>query len=202
MHDTVLTKPFTTQSNSRRPLILVILDGWGSAPEGPFNAIALAHTPTLDFLTENYPHTLLYAHGTHVGLPDNQVGNSEAGHMNIGAGRTVVQDSVIISTAIRNGSFFKNHAFLSAIDHVKKNGSALHIMGILSGEQCPHMSPDHLIALCAFVKSHGLAGRTFWHFFTDGRDSPPHAALSIWESIRKNVKGALRPVSGARRLYF
>lgn len=170
---------------SRPPVVLVILDGWGIAPRGKYNAISQAKTPTMDYLWENYPHTKLSASGSAVGLPEGQVGNSEAGHLNIGSGRVVIQDAVHISNSIDDGTFFKNPAFLSAIQHAQKHGSALHIMGIFSGEQCPHMSPEHVLALHKLSQRYAIPVR--WHFFTDGRDSPPYGALQMWKDFRSKI---------------
>lgn len=191
----------TKQKRTNIPLVLMILDGWGVAPPGPKNAIAQAKTPVMDRLWREYPHTLLYAHGEHVGLPKGQVGNSEAGHMNIGAGRVVVQDSVYISESIKDGTFFKNPAFLEAIAHAKKHGGRVHLMGILSSDQCPHMSPDHVNALSRLLYSHNV--RAILHFFTDGRDSPPRYALTAWKRILGEFadgQGSVGTVAG--RLYL
>ncbi|HBH46082.1 MAG: phosphoglycerate mutase (2,3-diphosphoglycerate-independent) [Candidatus Jacksonbacteria bacterium RIFOXYC2_FULL_44_29] len=185
----------------RPPLALIILDGWGLAPPGPYNAITQANTPNFDNLWENYSHTKLSAHGSEVGLPAGQVGNSEAGHLNLGAGRKVIQDSVYISEAIADGTFYKNPAFLEAVRHVKLYNSQLHLMGILSGDQCPHMSPDHVIALSKFIDSHKIDA--IWHFFTDGRDSLPHAALPEWQKLKAAMVPELKRVGMvAGRLYL
>ncbi|PLX27278.1 2,3-bisphosphoglycerate-independent phosphoglycerate mutase [Candidatus Parcubacteria bacterium] len=169
------------------PLILVILDGWGIDKDGPGNAISLAKTPTIDGLGKKYPFTKIYAHGKHVGLPDGQVGNSEAGHMNIGAGRLVEQDSVKISTNIEDGTFFKNPAFLGAIRHVKKSNSRLHIMGLLSNGQSPHSDPGHLMALIEFARKNNIKD-VFLHLFTDGRDSPKFSSLNEISKLEKELK--------------
>ncbi|MDD5489930.1 MAG: 2,3-bisphosphoglycerate-independent phosphoglycerate mutase, partial [Candidatus Moranbacteria bacterium] len=116
---------------SNKPTILAILDGWGIGPKDKTNAIWLAKTPFFDALTEKYPHTLLGATGEEVGLDNHQTSGSETGHMNIGAGRIVPQDSRKISESINTGTFFHNAAFLGAISHVKKNKSNLHLMGLL-----------------------------------------------------------------------
>ena len=114
------------------PMILVILDGWGLAMPNRGNAIALAKIPTMDGVSKKYPSTKLYAHGKYVGLPAQQSGNSEAGHMNIGAGRIVEQDAERISQSINNGTFYKNASFIEAIRHAKKINQILHIMGMVS----------------------------------------------------------------------
>lgn len=190
-----------TSNTSAHPLVLAILDGWGLALPGPYNAITQAVTPTMDKLWAQCPHTTLIAHGVEVGLPPGQVGNSEAGHLNLGAGRVVLQDSVIISRSIADGSFNKHPAFLKAISHVKEHHSQLHIMGILSGLQCPHMSPDHVAALSRLVAGHHVSA--VWHFFTDGRDSLPHAALQHWQYLSSLITThPLRIGTVAGRLYL
>lgn len=169
------------------PLILVILDGWGIAPPSKGNPISVAKTPTIDGVSKKYPYTELCAHGNCVGLPPNQVGNSEAGHMNIGAGRKVEQDAVKISKSIKDGTFYKNTAFVEAIRHVKKNKSNLHIMGMLSDGMSPHSSPEHLLALIKLAKENDV-NDIYLHLFTDGRDSPQYASLKIIQDIEKKLK--------------
>lgn len=184
-----------------RPFLLIILDGWGIAPAGATNPLSQTKTPTLDYLFKNYPHTQLKAHGQFVGLPKDQVGNSEAGHMNIGAGRIVIQDSVYISDSIKNGTFFKNPAFLEALQHLRQYRSRLHLIGILSNEQCPHMSPEHLTALFQLIKQHNLK-EVILHFFADGRDSPPKSILSSWKKIEADCPPNVKIGSITGRLYL
>ena len=160
---------------SYQPNVLLILDGWGIAPKGPGNAVEIAHKPHFDRVWKKYPHTQLCASESCVGLPDGQAGNSEAGHMNIGAGRVVYQDNVIINRAIADKSFFTNIAFESVLDHVKANHSRLHLMGMLSDGDSPHSSINHLIALVDWAKKKKVE-KVFIHLFTDGRDSPQHCA--------------------------
>ncbi|MFA6466324.1 MAG: 2,3-bisphosphoglycerate-independent phosphoglycerate mutase [Patescibacteria group bacterium] len=160
------------------PLALLILDGWGIWNKKEGNAIALAHTPVINNLYEKYPNTLLQASEKYVGLPANQPGNSEAGHMNIGAGRVIEQDAVIISKSINNGTFFKNPAFLQAAHHVSEYNSDVHLMGLLSDGSSPHSHDDHLLSLISFFLSR-TKQNIYLHLFTDGRDSPPFAALKI-----------------------
>ncbi len=119
--------------SKKRKVLFLILDGWGISKNKKGNAIFLAKTPTYDRLAKEFPYTELIAHGEKVGLPKGQDGNSEAGHMNIGAGRTVLQDEIYITRAIQDGTFFKNPAFLEALNHVKKNKSNIHLLGLLSG---------------------------------------------------------------------
>ena len=160
------------------PLVLLVLDGWGKWDEKKGNPIYASKTPFINSLFEKYPNTLLDASGADVGLPSGQPGNSEAGHMNIGAGRVVEQDSTIISKSINNGTFFKNPAFLQAATHVEKHNSNIHIMGLLSDGFSPHADNDHILSLISF-----FIGKTkqqiYLHLFTDGRDSPQFAALKV-----------------------
>jgi len=167
------------------PLILLILDGWGIAPASEGNALSLAKTPVFDALLKKYPNTELYAHGKHVGLPSQQVGNSEAGHMNIGAGALVEQDSIKISKSISDGTFNKNSAFLGAIRHVKKMDSKIHLIGMLSNGQSPHSDPGHLYALLNLLKKHGV-DKVLLHIFTDGRDSPQYASLNLIDELESH----------------
>jgi 2,3-bisphosphoglycerate-independent phosphoglycerate mutase len=166
-----------------RPTVLAILDGWGIAPPGPGNAAALAKTPTLDRWKKTYAWTTLQASGTAVGLAEHQDGNSEAGHMNIGAGRMVPQEGMRISQSISNGTFFRNPAFLAAVHHVRKHNSTLHIMGLLGNNQSAHSDPDHLLALLMLAQNNRLQ-RVKLHLFTDGRDSPRYLAKEILSRLQ------------------
>jgi 2,3-bisphosphoglycerate-independent phosphoglycerate mutase len=168
------------------PVVLIVLDGWGIAPPSRSNAIDLAKTPVMKRLWKQYPHTQLKSYGRHVGLPAKQDGNSEAGHMNIGAGRIINQDSVIITKSIKEGTFYRNPGFLEAIQHVNKYKSNLHLMGIISGDQCPHMSPGHLLALIELARRKGV-NNVYLHFFTDGRDSNRYYAVRLIKKIEKKL---------------
>ena len=183
------TNPFVKEKKIG-PVALVILDGWGLGPSSRGNAITLAKTPVMDLLWKQYPHTSLGASGLQVGLPNNQPGNSEAGHLNLGAGRVVEQDAVRISQDISTGAFFRNPALIRAIQHVKRRRSALHIMGLLSDEASAHACPDHLMALLVLVR-HYHVRRVYLHLFTDGRDSPPHAGLRLMNSLMRVLKGEM-----------
>ena len=169
------------------PLILIILDGWGIAKPNKGNAVTLAKTPNLDKLTKDYPSTQLCAHGKCVGLPVNQDGNSEAGHINMGAGRIVEQEAVRIGKSINEGTFFKNAALVEAIRHVKKNKSNLHLLGMLSDEMSAHSHPDHILALLTLAYKNDISG-PYIHLFTDGRDSPKYAALKLVENLEKEFR--------------
>ncbi len=169
------------------PMVLVILDGWGIAPPSESNAISLAKKPFFDYCLKHFPRTQLGASGKYVGLPKNQDGNSEAGHMNIGAGRIVKQDAVIISDAIFDGRFFKNSALLEAVDWAKDHNSNLHLMGLLSNGESAHSDPHHLYALLDFIKQQKFH-RVYLHIFTDGRDSSPHAASRLVSKLINNFQ--------------
>lgn len=181
-------------------MILVILDGWGIDEAGPANAISQARTPVIDKLKSQYPNTTLYAHGSYAGLPKGQVGNSEAGHMNIGAGRVVEQDSVKISKSIQDGTFFKNSAFLGAVRHIRKMKSRLHLVGLLSNGQSPHSDPRHLYALLELARKHDIED-VYLHLFTDGRDSPKYASLKLVEDLVKKYPKGYSIVSIIGRFY-
>lgn len=170
------------------PTLLVILDGFGLRdPKKPGNAITPSTAPNIFGYMKKYPTTQLVAHGKAVGLFKNQEGNSEAGHLNIGAGRIVEQDLVRISNSIDDGTFFKNEAFRQALNHVKKNKSNIHIMGLLTDGQSGHSHPEHLYALLEFFQKQKF-DRVYLHLFTDGRDSSPHAAIEFLKELQKKMK--------------
>jgi 2,3-bisphosphoglycerate-independent phosphoglycerate mutase len=160
------------------PLVaLVILDGWGCAPPGPGNAVELAETPVFDGLWARFPHTTLDASGEAVGLPPGQMGNSEVGHLTIGAGRVVYQDLVRINNAITDGSFFENEALIAAFDRARERGGDVHLLGLVSYGGV-HSHIEHLRALLELGRKQGMAERTHVHAFTDGRDVSPTSAAS------------------------
>ena len=169
-------------TDKRGPLALIIIDGWGHSPEREGNAIALAATPFYDELTEKYPHTLLEASGTRVGLPAGVMGNSEVGHLNMGSGRVIRMDVSRIDYDIATGAFFSNEVLAAAMDNAKERGRALHIMGLLSDGQV-HSSQEHLYALLRMAKEHGLQ-RVYVHCFLDGRDTPPMSAYGYVEALQ------------------
>ena len=170
-----------------KTIVLLILDGWGMGQEDEGNPIFMVQPPFINSLYKKYPWTTVCAAGNCVGLPPNQVGNSEAGHMNLGAGRVVDQDVIKISKQINTGQFFKNSAFLSAIHHVEKNKSALHLMGLFSNGQSPHSDPDHLLALLTLAREYKVK-KIYLHLFTDGRDSPPRSALKSIAALERFLK--------------
>ena len=186
-------------NNYKKPTILIILDGFGVAPPARGNAITLAKTPNLDRLFDLYPSTTLGATGKDVGLEDNKMSGSEAGHMNIGAGRIVKQDSAYISDSIKDGTFFMNPALVGAVRHVKKNKSQLHVMGLMGDYDSPHSDPDHFRAILKLAKKNGLS-EVYCHLFTDGRDSYPRSALAHLKYHQKIIKeegiGKIATLSG------
>jgi 2,3-bisphosphoglycerate-independent phosphoglycerate mutase len=156
---------------------LVILDGWGLAPPGPGNAVELAKTPVFDSLWERYPHTTLRASGEAVGLPPGQMGNSEVGHLTIGAGRVLFQDLMRVNLAIQDGSFFRNEALVSAFRRARERGGDVHLLGLVSYGGV-HSHIDHLRALLALAERADMAEQTWIHAFTDGRDVSPTSAVN------------------------
>lgn len=168
--------------------MLLILDGFGNRNTIQGNAILQAKTPNLDELFSRYPHTLLGASGEDVGLPDGQMGNSEVGHLNIGAGRIVYQELTKITKGIKEGLFQKNEAILSAMQHAKENHTSLHILGLLS-DGGVHSHINHLFALLDLAKNKGLSN-VFVHCLLDGRDVPPRCAnryISMLETHMKKI---------------
>ncbi|MDI9394737.1 MAG: 2,3-bisphosphoglycerate-independent phosphoglycerate mutase [Euryarchaeota archaeon] len=161
---------------AKRPLMLMILDGWGYREDEEENAVLAARTPNLDRLLKEHPWCFLEVSGEAVGLPKGQMGNSEVGHLNIGAGRVVYQDLTRINVSIRNEDFFKNPVLLDAISKVKLNDSSLHLMGLVSYGGV-HSYMTHLYALIKLAKENGLK-KVYVHVFLDGRDVPPKAALA------------------------
>jgi 2,3-bisphosphoglycerate-independent phosphoglycerate mutase len=158
-----------------RPVVLVILDGWGIAPPGPGNAVDLANTPVFDALSARYPHGTLAASGEAVGLPAGQMGNSEVGHLTIGSGRILVQDLARVNRAIADGSFARNEALVSAFARARERGGDVHLLGLVSYGGV-HSHIDHLRALLDLAEREELGQRTWIHAFTDGRDVSPRAA--------------------------
>jgi 2,3-bisphosphoglycerate-independent phosphoglycerate mutase len=176
---------------------LVILDGWGCAPPGPGNAVELAETPVFDDLWARFPQTTLNASGGAVGLPDGQMGNSEVGHLTIGAGRIVDQDLVRIDRAVEDGSLFRSEALRGAFERAQERGGNVHLLGLVSYGGV-HSHIDHLRALLELAGREGMGERTFVHAFIDGRDVSPHAARSDLAELA--AEGA-RIVTVAGRYY-
>jgi 2,3-bisphosphoglycerate-independent phosphoglycerate mutase len=180
----------------RRPLVLTILDGWGFSPAVEGNAIAQARTPVYDSLLANYPNTLIHTSGPYVGLPEGQMGNSEVGHMNMGAGRVLYMDVTRIDILINSGEFFQNAALLVAIK--KAEGHRLHLMGLCS-DGGVHAQLSHLFALLEMARAHGLKD-VFVHCFTDGRDTPPESGIGYIEQLERKLRevgiGKIASVAG------
>ncbi len=182
----------------KKPVVLMVLDGYGlnENPEG--NAIAMAKTPVMDRLMKEYPFVKGNASGLAVGLPDGQMGNSEVGHMNIGAGRIIYQDLTRITKAIQDGDFFENKGLLAAIDNCRKNNSDLHLWGLLS-DGGVHSHITHLYGLLELAKKKGLT-KVFVHAFLDGRDTPPASGRGYIEQLLEKMKeigtGQIASISG------
>ena len=180
------------------PILLAILDGWGAGPLTESNAIHMARTPNMDRWQNNFPSTTLLAHNGAVGLPEGQMGNSEVGHLNIGAGRIVYQDFTRINHAIETGTFFKNKILKSTFAKASKNKSGLHLMGLIS-DGGVHSHINHLVALLEMAASHGLTN-VYIHAFMDGRDTPPSSGLNYISQLQNELDrigiGRLASISG------
>ena len=173
-------------SQRARPVALIVLDGWGYRPQTEGNAIALANTPTWDALWKRSSRTLLDASGLRVGLPEGQMGNSEVGHLNLGAGRVVMQDLVRISSAITDGGFYTNPALTAACGQVMSNGGTLHLLGLI-GSGGVHAIDQHLLALIEMAKRRGIS-RVAIHAILDGRDTLPKSALGFMQELLGQIK--------------
>lgn len=185
-----------TEKSPRRPVLLVILDGFGVNPGGLNNAVVQADTPRLDDYFSHYPHTLLQASGYAVGLPDGQMGNSEVGHLTIGCGDIVQQDLVHIDAAINDMSFFENSALYAAAEQARNSQRPLHLAGLVS-DGGVHSDIAHLLALIELCRRNGV--RPVLHMFTDGRDTPPSSALYYLQQVEpalKDAGGTIATVSG------
>jgi 2,3-bisphosphoglycerate-independent phosphoglycerate mutase len=176
----------TTPAGRPRPFVLIVMDGWGINPRKEGNAIALARTPNIDKLAGQWPHTAVKTSGEAVGLPEGQMGNSEVGHQNIGAGKRVLQDYTRVNESIKDSSFFQNPALLKAIEHVKKNGSQLHICGLL-GDGGVHAHETHLEALLRLAHIHNIE-RVYIHSFTDGRDTSPTGGIEFMHLLQARAR--------------
>ena len=168
-------------------VLLCIMDGWGISQNHPeYDATKLANPVNVDRLLKEYPSITIHADGEYVGLPEGQMGNSEVGHLNLGAGRIVYQDLSKINRSIKDGSFFKNERFLKAVNHAKANNSSLHIFGLVSTGGV-HSSLDHLLALIKLAADEGLK-KVYVHAFLDGRDTPPQSACTYLETVENELK--------------
>ncbi len=166
---------------------LIIMDGFGLSKSGKSNAISRETAPNILRMLEEYPSTQLGASGLSVGLPDGQMGNSEVGHLNIGAGRVVYQELTRITKAIADGDFFDNQELLGALNNAKKNNTDLHLLGLVS-DGGVHSHQDHLYALLSLAKKNGLGDRTFIHCLMDGRDVPPDSGKCYIEQLEEKIK--------------
>ncbi len=182
----------------KKPIVLIIMDGLGLAKASKGNAVTLADKPNLDRLMATYPNNTLEASGEAVGLPEGQMGNSEVGHLNLGAGRIVYQSLTRIHQAIKDGSFFTNEAYKNAFEHVKKHKSKLHVMGLLS-DGGVHSHIDHYKAMVDMAKKEGV-DELYIHAFLDGRDVPPSSAINYTDELEAHMKkvnkGSLASVHG------
>ncbi len=183
---------------SGKPVVLVVLDGWGINVAKNANAIAQAHAPTYESLLKAWPYTQLRASGESVGLPEGQMGNSEVGHLNLGAGRIVYQDSTRISKAIKDGDFFRNPELISAMESAKQSKRTLHLMGLLS-DGGVHSRLDHICAMLDMANARGITD-VFFHAFLDGRDTPPKSAIEYITTLERHFSkiglGAIATISG------
>ena len=181
--------------------LLMILDGWGIGDRQKDDVISMTPTPYWDSLLANYPHSQLQASGENVGLPDGQMGNSEVGHLNIGAGRIVYQDLVKINRACADGSILQNKEIVSAFSYAKENGKGIHFMGLTSNGGV-HSSLDHLFKLCDIAKEYGIGERTFIHCFMDGRDTDPKSGKGFIQQLTDHcAQSAGRIASIVGRFY-
>jgi 2,3-bisphosphoglycerate-independent phosphoglycerate mutase len=192
--------PFFNINNKQsiKPVVLVVMDGFGIAPPSKGNAITQANTPNYDSFIQRYPNTELIASGESVGLPANEVGNTEVGHLTLGAGRVILQDLKRINLAIEKGDFYDNRAFLQAASHIRNSKSKLHIMGLI-GSGNVHSSMNHLYALLQFCKKEDIEN-VYLHLFTDGRDSPPRQGIDIVKQLEEHLNilkvGKIASISG------
>ncbi len=196
-----MTENLATSSRPK-PLVLLILDGWGIGPNSAGNAIMRANTPNINSYWSTYPHTQLAAAGKAVGLPHAEDGNTETGHQNIGAGRIVYQDLPRINMSIADGTFAQNQTLLAAFAHAREHGSKLHLMGLI-GSGGVHSNIEHLYALLHLAKQHGFTDTVNIHAFTDGRDSPPTSGVNYVREVMEKCQelGVGRVASVMGRYY-
>ena len=188
MTDTAPDMP-APRTSAPRPVVLCILDGWGLAPEGPGNAVALAETPVFDRLMRECPHATLVTHGRDAGLPAGQMGNSEVGHTNIGAGRVVAMDLGAIDLALEDGSFDANPALADFIAALRESGGTAHLIGLVS-DGGVHAHIDHLLAAARHIAGAGVPVAV--HALTDGRDVPPTSAAGFLDRLARGLPEGAR----------
>lgn len=184
----------------KKKALLVILDGWGIGDKGKEDVIFNTPTPYWDYLVENYPNSQLEASGENVGLPDGQMGNSEVGHLNIGAGRVVYQDLVKINRACADGSILKNPGIVSAFTYAKENNKSVHFMGLTS-DGGVHSSLDHLFKLCDIAKEYKI-DNTFIHCFMDGRDTDPKSGKGFIEKLEEHCSNSAGKIATVIGRYY
>src|SRR5664279_2424122 len=180
-----------------KKVILIIMDGWGLGKKKESDAIQNADVPFVSSLYDKYPHSTLVTCGEAVGLPDGQMGNSEVGHLNLGAGRIVYQELERINVAIRKGEFQKNKVLLDSLDYAKDNNKSLHLMGLLSNGGV-HSHIDHLKAITSLCKEKNI-GNVYIHAFTDGRDTDPKSGQNFLKELQEHLNkttGKIATVSG------
>ncbi|RZN37879.1 MAG: 2,3-bisphosphoglycerate-independent phosphoglycerate mutase [Methanophagales archaeon ANME-1-THS] len=169
----------------KKPIVLIIRDGWGINPDARYNAVAHAHTPHIDSFLNRYPHTVLEAAGTAVGLPPGYQGSSEVGHLNMGAGRIVKQEITRVNESIEDKSLFASACLQRALSNCRSKGSALHLMGLVQ-DAGVHAHQDHLFAIMSYAKERGIQ-KIYIHFFSDGRDTAPRSALEFLRALRAKI---------------
>lgn len=179
---------------------LIILDGWGIGDKSQSDAVFNARTPYMDYLMHTYPNATLLTSGENVGLPDGQMGNSEVGHLNIGAGRVVFQELTRINKAIREGELFQNEVLLNAFNYAKNNHKKVHFIGLVS-KGGVHSSQEHLYALCSMANDNGLKD-VFIHAFTDGRDCDPKSGLQFVTELENNLKNSVGKIASIVGRYY
>src|SRR5450432_526993 len=184
----------------KKKVILIIMDGWGLGQKKSADAIQNARTPFVQSLYKNYPHTTLVTCGEAVGLPDGQMGNSEVGHLNLGAGRVVYQELQRINVAVRDGSFAKNEVLLQSIRFAKTNNKPLHLLGLVS-DGGVHSHINHLKALVDVCKKEGLED-VLIHAFTDGRDTDPKSGLGFITELQDHLKTSVGKIASVSGRYY
>ena len=191
---------FSLKNKMAKKVGLIILDGWGLGAKDDSDGVYLAKTPFYDDLIKKHPNALLKTFGKDVGLPDKQMGNSEVGHLNIGAGRIVYQDLLRINNAIEDQSFFKNPQLFSSVKMANKNKSNIHLMGLVSNGGV-HSSLNHLLSLCSFLKEN-FSGNVFIHGFSDGRDCSPRSGIEAFKKLNEHIKDSNIVLSSIIGRYF
>lgn len=185
---------------NQKKVALIILDGWGYGKNDHSNAIYQAQTPVFDNLISRYPNATLLTDGENVGLPKGQMGNSEVGHLNIGAGRVVYQDLVKINRAIASNELAQNESLIKAFNYAKKENKKIHFLGLVSDGGI-HSHQSHLIALCKLAAKEGVE-KTFIHAFTDGRDTDPHSGKGYIQSLQENIKNTPTKIASVIGRYY